>query len=241
MRDIQGRVAVLTGASGGIGQALGRRLIEAGAKTAFTYGRHSGQAERLVKEARSAGLDAVALAGNLADPDVPAALLRSATEALGPVELLIANAGHADQRNYTEVDLQAWERTMAVNLRAPFLLTQAALPGMVERGFGRVLLISSVAGFRGGIIGPDYAASKAGLHGLVHYLAARVAARGVTVNALAPGLVETDMLPGTASPGDVPVGRFGRPEEVADLALAVLGNGYLTSQVVSVDGGAYPR
>ncbi|MFG1705855.1 SDR family NAD(P)-dependent oxidoreductase [Nonomuraea sp. M3C6] len=131
---------------------------------------------------------------------------------------------------------------MAVNLRAPFLLVQRALPGMVERGFGRVLFMSSVAGFTGGIVGPHYAASKAGLHGLVHYLAARVAPRGVTVNALAPALIEdTDMLPATASPGNLTVGRFGRPEEVADLAMAVLGNGYLTNQVLSLDGGAYPR
>jgi 3-oxoacyl-[acyl-carrier protein] reductase len=113
---------------------------------------------------------------------------------------------------------------------------------MAERGFGRVLFLSSVAAFTGGIVGPHYAASKAGLHGLVHFLAVRVASRGVTVNALAPALIEdTAMLPATASPDRLPVGRFGRPEEVADLAMAVLRNGYLTNQVLSLDGGAYPR
>ncbi|QYC41203.1 3-oxoacyl-[acyl-carrier-protein] reductase FabG [Nonomuraea coxensis DSM 45129] len=182
MDDLRGRVALLTGASGGIGQAVGRLLIAAGVRTAFTY------------------------------------------------------------RSRAEVDAATWDRTMAVNLRAPFLLAQRALPGMAGRGFGRVLFTSSVAGFTGGIVGPHYAASKAGLHGLVHFLAARVAERGVTVNAVAPALIEgTAMLPGAARPGLVPVRRFGRPEEVADLALAVLRNGYVTSQVLSVDGGAYPR
>jgi 3-oxoacyl-[acyl-carrier protein] reductase len=115
---------------------------------------------------------------------------------------------------------------------------------MRDRGFGRVLVMSSVAGLTGGIIGPHYASSKAGLHGLTYYLASRVARDGVTVNALAPALIEdTGMLPG--DPGDlatrIPVGRVGRPEEVADLALAVLRNGYMTSQVVGLDGGLYPR
>jgi 3-oxoacyl-[acyl-carrier protein] reductase len=242
MSDLTGRVALLTGASGGIGQALGRRLIAAGVRTAFTYGSRGEQANALVAEAERAGLDAVALPGDLADPEVPATLLRATAEALGPVDLLIANAGHMAQLAYADVDLATWERTMAVNLRAPFLLAQRALPGMVERGFGRVLFMSSVAAFTGGIVGPHYAASKAGLHGLVHFLAARVAAQGVTVNAVAPALIEdTAMLPADATPSRLPVGRFGRPEEVADLSMAALRNGFLTSQVLSLDGGAYPR
>jgi 3-oxoacyl-[acyl-carrier protein] reductase len=132
-----------------------------------------------------------------------------------------------------------------VNLRAPFLLAQAVLPGMAARGYGRLLFMSSVAAFTGGVIGPHYAASKAWLHGLVHYLAARVAAQGVCVNALAPALIEqTPMLP--VSPDGapaipIPVGRYGQPAEVADLAMTVLHNGYLTNQVLSLDGGIYPR
>ncbi|MEV0231955.1 SDR family NAD(P)-dependent oxidoreductase [Nonomuraea sp. NPDC050786] len=242
MTDLNGRVALLTGASGGIGQAIGRRLIAAGVRTAFTYGTRSGHADDLVAQAREAGVDAIALAGDLADPQVPAALLRAATDALGPVELLISNAGYAIQQDYTAVDAVTWERTIAVNLRAPFLLAQRALPGMAQRGFGRVLFMSSIAAFTGGIVGPHYAASKAGLHGMLHFLASHVAAHGVTVNALAPALIQdAAMLPATADPHLLPVGRFGRPEEVADLALAVLRNGYLTSQVLSLDGGAYPR
>jgi 3-oxoacyl-[acyl-carrier protein] reductase len=115
---------------------------------------------------------------------------------------------------------------------------------MRDRGWGRLLFMSSIAALTGGIVGPHYAASKAGLHGLVHFLAARLAPHGVTANALAPALIEdTAMLPG--DPGDlakrIPVGRLGRPEEVADLAVAVLRNGYLTNQVIGIDGGMHPR
>jgi 3-oxoacyl-[acyl-carrier protein] reductase len=115
---------------------------------------------------------------------------------------------------------------------------------MAERGFGRVLFVSSVAAFTGGIVGPHYAASKAGLHGLTHFLASRFAASGVTVNALAPALIaDTGMLPGRPHElrERIPVRRLGEPAEVADLALAILRNPYITDQVISIDGGMYPR
>lgn len=246
MTELSDRVVLLTGASGGIGAALGRRLVAAGARVAFGYSGHPDTAQRLAAEATEAGLPAVALGGDLADPATPARLVAQASAALGPVEVLIANAGYAVRQAYPEVDLPAWERTMAINLRAPFLLAQQVLPGMVERGFGRLLFTSSVAGFTGGVIGPHYAASKAGLNGLVHFLAARVAAHAVTVNAIAPALIEqTGMLPvapgGGAPATPIPVGRYGRPEEVADLSMAILGNGYLTNQIVGLDGGIYPH
>ncbi len=243
--DLAGRAALLTGASGGIGAALGRRLIEAGVRVAFAYGAHRDEIDALLAQARDAGLEALALAGDLADPLVPALLVEQATAALGPIDVLIPNAGYSARRDYAEIDLQIWDTTMAVNLRAPFLLAQAVLPGMAARGYGRVLFTSSVAAFTGGVVGAHYAASKAGLHGLLHYLAARVAGRGVTVNAIAPALVEhTRMLPAAPDGGPaipIPVGRYGQPHEVADLAMAVLRNGYLTNQVIGLDGGIYPR
>ena len=243
--NLAGRVALLTGASGGIGAALGRRLIAAGMRVAFAYGAHGQAAEDLAAQAREAGLDTLALAGDLADPETPGRLVERTASALGPIDILISNAGYAARHEYTDVDLQSWDRTLAVNLRAPFLLAQATAPGMAVRGYGRVLFLSSVAAFTGGVVGPHYAASKAGLHGLVHYLASRLAGRGVTVNAIAPALIEgTRMLPSApdgAPPLPIPVGRYGRPEEVADLAMAVLRNGYLTSQILGLDGGIYPR
>jgi 3-oxoacyl-[acyl-carrier protein] reductase len=177
------------------------------------------------------------------DPQAPGKLVATVGRELGPPDLLVANHGIATQAPYEEVDGEQFDRTLAINLRAPYLLARAALAGMRERRFGRVLFVSSGAAFTGGIIGPHYAASKAGLHGLTHFLAARVAGDGVTVNAMAPGFIETAMLPGKPAElaARVPVGRIGSPDEVADLALAVLRNGYLTSHVLSLDGGMYPR
>jgi 3-oxoacyl-[acyl-carrier protein] reductase len=118
------------------------------------------------------------------------------------------------------------------------------LPGMLERRFGRILFTSSVAGFIGGAVSADYASAKAGLHGVTHFIASRVARDGITVNAIAPALIEdTAMLPGdpVELATRVPVGRLGKPSEVADLALAILRNGYITNQVISIDGGIYPH
>ena len=170
--------------------------------------------------------------------------MTSAEEAFGPVQILVCNAGLGRRQDLEEVTSDDFDQMLAVNLRAPFLLAQRAIPAMRERGYGRILFVSSVAAFTGGIVGPHYAASKAGLHGLTHFLAARLAPSGVTVNALAPALIEhTGMLPGDPGQlsGQIPVGRLGTPAEVADLAVAMLANPYLTSQVISLDGGMYPR
>ena len=192
---------------------------------------------------RAGGGQAVALAADLRDAGATAALIDAVEERLGPVDVLVANAGLSRPGSYEEVDAAAFDETLAVNLRAPYLLARGVLSGMRARQFGRILFTSSVAALTGGIVGPHYAASKAGLHGLTHFLAARAARDGVTVNAIAPALIEdTAMLPG--DPGDlkqrVPVGRLGKPDEVADFALAVLRNGYITNQVMSVDGGIHP-
>jgi 3-oxoacyl-[acyl-carrier protein] reductase len=235
---LEGRVALVTGGAGGIGAALCRALAGAGAVVGVGYGSSSSSAEEL-----AGAIGGRAFGADLEDPAGPEELVRTVSEALGPVDVLVANHGRARVATYDDVDADEFDRTLAVNLRAPFLLARAALGGMRDRGYGRILFISSVAAFRGGVVGPDYAASKAGLHGVVHFLASRVAADGVTVNALAPGFVETPMLPGDPEElgSSVPVGRVGQPEEVADLALAMLRNGYLTSHVMSLDGGSYPR
>jgi 3-oxoacyl-[acyl-carrier protein] reductase len=240
MTTFDGRVALVTGASGGIGRRIAERLAGAGATVALHYATHAEPAEQL---AAALGR-AATFAADLSDPDAPDRLVDEVEGAFGPVDVLVANHGMSQIARLEEVDAAAFDAMLAVNLRAPFLLARRAMPGMTERGFGRVLFMSSVAGLTGGIVGPHYAASKAGLHGLTHYLARRSAGDGVTVNALAPALIEdTRMLPG--DPGAlatmVPVGRLGRPEEVADLALAMLRNGYMTNQVVSLDGGMHPR
>jgi 3-oxoacyl-[acyl-carrier protein] reductase len=239
-----GRVVLITGASGGIGQALARRLAAEGAHLVLSYGANAEPVQSLAAEIVDGGSTAVAVGADLSRPEAPGELIRSAEELVGPIDVLVSNAGLGRRQALEEVSSEDFDTMVAVNLRAPFLLAQRAVPGMRERGFGRILFISSVAAFTGGIVGPHYAASKAGLHGLTHFLAARLARCGVTVNALAPALVaETGMLPGNPEQlrERVPVGRLGEPGEVADMAAAILGNPYLTSQVISLDGGMYPR
>jgi 3-oxoacyl-[acyl-carrier protein] reductase len=243
LTDLQGKVGLVTGASGGIGAAICRRLADEGVAVAVGYGKGVEDAEVVAAQIGSAGGIAQTFGADLADPSAPARLISDVERAFGRVDILVANHGVAVVASYDEVDVEMFDRTVAVNLRAPFLLAQAALAGMRERGFGRILLVSSAAAFRGGVIGPHYAATKAGLHGMAHYLAARTASDGVTVNVLAPGFVQTAMLPGDPQElaRGIPVGRVGTPEEIADLAVAMLRNGYVTSHVFSIDGGAHPR
>jgi 3-oxoacyl-[acyl-carrier protein] reductase len=237
---LRDRVALVTGASGGIGHALSLRLAEAGARVAVHYSRGRDRAEALVVKlgpgrAHSFGAD-------LALPASAGELVQEVEDTLGPIDVLVANAGASRIQEFEDVTIEDWDRLLAVNLRAPFLLAQRVLPGMRERRFGRVLFVSSVAAYTGGVVGPHYAASKAGLLGMMRFLASRVAREGVTVNAIAPALIEdTEMLPG--DPGGlaerIPVGRLGKPDEVADLALALLRNGYVTNEAVLVDGGMF--
>lgn len=240
----RGRVALVTGGSGGIGQAISLALATEGALVAVHYSRGREAAGKVVSQITEQGWRAVALGADLSSATAPGELVTAAEQALGPIDLLVSNAGLGQRRTLEELTTAEFDQTLAVNLRAPFLLAQRILPQMRERGFGRSLFVSSVAGFTGGIVGPHYGSSKAGLHGLIHFLAAQFAADGITVNGLAPALItDTAMLPG--DPAElakrVPLGRLGRPAEVADLALATLRNAYLTNQVISIDGGTYPH
>jgi 3-oxoacyl-[acyl-carrier protein] reductase len=242
--SLRGRVALVTGASGGIGGAVARGLAGEGVASALSYRASAEPAERLAGEIESAGGRAVAIGADLARAEAAAELVDAVEQSLGPIDVLVPAAGVGEVRALDEVSVEELDRTFAVNLRAPFLLAQRTVPGMRRRGFGRVLFISSIAALTGGVVGPHYASSKAALHGLTHFLAARTAADGVTVNALAPALItNTRMLPDEPDElkDRVPVGRLGTPEEVADLALATLRNRYITNQVISIDGGMYPR
>jgi 3-oxoacyl-[acyl-carrier protein] reductase len=239
-------VALVTGASRGIGRAVAVRLAEDGHDVAVTYAASAEAAEEVAAAIRGRGRRAITVGADLADPAAADALVDAAEAGLGPVGVLIANAGvNTPGRRVEEIALEEWDRLHAVNLRAPFLLARRVLPGMEERGFGRIVLLSSVAAYTGGIIGAHYASSKAGLHGLAHSLSKQAAGAGVTVNVVSPALIESDMLP--AGPGDrerlaasLPVGRLGTAEEVADLVAAVVRNAFVTNQSFLVDGGLHP-
>jgi 3-oxoacyl-[acyl-carrier protein] reductase len=171
-------------------------------------------------------------------------LARLADEAIGTfggVDILVNNAGMIRPQPIAEITARDWDELIAVNLTSVFLLTQAVLPGMRERRWGRIINLASVAAQLGGVVGPHYAASKAGLFGLTHAYAAMLAREGITVNTIAPALIETEMV--TSNPRAradlIPVGRFGDVEEVADVAVMLAGNGYMTGQTINVNGGWY--
>jgi 3-oxoacyl-[acyl-carrier protein] reductase len=166
-------------------------------------------------------------------------LVRSAEERFGHIDILVNNAGIARPQPIEEITEQDWDDLLTANLKSCFLITQAVLPGMRVRGWGRIIYLSSVAAQVGGVIGPHYAASKAGMLGLTHFYAQRLAKEGITVNAIAPALVETEMVTSIPNvrPDRIPVGRFGAPEEVADVAVMLARNGYITGQTINVNGG----
>ncbi len=239
-------VALVTGASRGIGRAIALRLGEQGHDLAVGYSREAEQAEQVAGEIVALGRRAMTVGGDLRDPETPARIVAEVEGGLGGVDVLVANAGIGSvPTGILEVALEDWQRTLAVNLTAPFLLAQRTFAGMLERGFGRIVFVSSVAAYTGGLIGAHYAASKAGLHGLAHSLARQGAAHGVTVNVVAPGLIDTDMLPAEGAVREQlaasrAVGRLGSSEEVADLVAAVVANAYLSNQSIVIDGGTLP-
>jgi len=238
--------ALVTGGGRGIGRAVSLRLAAEGHDVAVGYALDGAAAERVCAAIRAGGGRAEAIGADLSTADGVDALVDRAQAALGAAGILIANAGvAADPTGIAGITIEQWEQMLAINLRAPFLLTRRLVPAMADAGFGRVVLISSIAAYTGGLVGAHYAASKAGLHGLAHSLARETAGRGVTVNVVAPALIETDMIPAdpairAALAQGTPVGRLGDPEDVADLVCAVARNSYLTGQSIPIDGGRHP-
>ncbi len=244
--NLEGRTALVTGASRGIGQAIVLRLAEAGIDVAVGFGQERSAADALAERIRQMGRRALAIGADLSDPAQVLHMVDRAEAELGPIDILVSNAGIGPRQALEEISIEDWDRLMNVNVRPSFLLAQRLAPAMRQRGWGRIILMSSVAAFVGGIIGPHYATSKAALLGLTHALAGPLAPHGVTVNAVAPALIETDMMPsGPAArqqiAARIPVGRLGRAEEVAEVVLSLIANPYITNQTFSVDGGVHPR
>ncbi|HZD24971.1 MAG TPA: SDR family NAD(P)-dependent oxidoreductase [Alphaproteobacteria bacterium] len=239
--QLDGRVALVTGGSRGIGRAIALALAEAGADVAVNYREQAAAADAVVAEIGTRGRRAAALAGDVSDAAAVAVMVEGAEAALGPVDILVNNAGIGLRRGLDELSEEDFDRTIAVNLKSAFLCTGAVLPGMRARRWGRIVHISSGAARGAGVIGPHYNASKAGMEGLMRGYAARLAGEGITVNAVAPSLVETDMTTAErrAGAGKLPMGRLGSVEEVAQAVLLVIGNAYMTGQTVAVNGGLH--
>jgi len=245
---LSGRVALVTGASRGIGRGIAVALASAGARVAVGYRVNGDRARAVVEQIQQAGGHAVCVGFDVADRDGVRAGIGAAEHALGPVDVLVNNAAVAQEKPFEDITDADWDRIMAVNLRGAFTCCQELLPGMVERRWGRIINISSIGGQWGGFNQVHYAAAKAGLISLTRSLARIYSGHGVTANAIAPGLVATDM---TASElaGDagqqkirgIPAGRIGTVGEVAAAAVYLAGEGaaYVTGQTINVNGGMY--
>jgi 3-oxoacyl-[acyl-carrier protein] reductase len=235
MSALAGKVALVTGASRGIGAAVAVALGAAGARVAVNFRQEAAAAEQV---ARAIG-QALAVQADVADASTVAAMLAAVEAGLGPVDILVNNAGIALIRGIEDLTEADFDATLAVNLKGAFLCTQAVLPGMRARGWGRIVNISSGAARGAGGVGLHYNASKAGLEGLTRGYAARLVKEGITVNAVAPSLIETDMVKGglASSPARIPLGRFGTAEEVAQVVMMLVGNAYITGQTIPLSGG----
>jgi 3-oxoacyl-[acyl-carrier protein] reductase len=237
MGQLQGRLALVTGSSRGIGRAIAIALAHDGADVVVHCRNRAEEAHSTAAEITALGRRATVVQADVA---LSADVARLARES-GAVDILVNNAGIARPQPLEEITETDWDDVVDANLKSCFLLTQALLPGMRAHGWGRIINLSSVAAEVGGVVGPHYAASKAGMHGLTHFYASRLAKEGITVNSIAPALVETDMVRANpnATADRIPVGRFGRTEEVADVAVMLARNGYITGQTINVNGGWY--
>jgi 3-oxoacyl-[acyl-carrier protein] reductase len=241
MTDLTSKVALVTGGSRGIGRAVAVALARAGAQVAVNYLERAADAEEAAAEIRRGGGRALAVQADVSRADAVQAMAVTVARELGPVDILVNNAGIARVQPPEAITEQDWDEVLTVNLKSCFLVTQAVLPAMRARRWGRLIFVSSVAAQLGGIVGPHYAASKAGMLGLMRSYANLLAKEGVTSNAIAPALIETDMVRGNrnARPTLIPVGRFGDVEETAEAAVLLAGNGYITGQTINVNGGMY--
>jgi 3-oxoacyl-[acyl-carrier protein] reductase len=238
--EFAGRRALVTGGGRGIGRAIAIALAESGADVAVNYRERASDAEAVAAAIVKLGRRAVAVQADVSDGAAVAAMVARVEAELGAVDILVNNAGVALRRGLDDLNEADFDRTIAVNLKSAFLCTQAVLPGMRARRWGRIVNISSGAARGAGIVGVHYNASKAGMEGLTRGYAARLVKEGITVNAVAPSLVLTDMTQSAAeAAAKVPLGRLGLPEEVAQAALMVLANPYMTGQTVQVNGGLH--
>ncbi len=236
--NLNGKVALVTGGSRGIGAAIAVALAEAGAAVAVNYRERADAAEALVADLNKAGKRATAVAADVSQSSQVTEMMESVTSALGPIDILVNNAGIAIPRGVDDLTEEDFDRTITVNLKSSFLCTQAVLGPMRAKKWGRIVNITSGAARGAGAIGPHYNASKAGMEGLTRGYAARLVKDGITVNSVAPSLIDTDMMSGRADlAARIPLGRLGHPEEVAQAVLMVLGNDYMTGQTIILNGG----
>jgi len=244
-QDFSGRTALVTGGSRGIGRACALMLATRGASVAVNYRSSAEAAQEVVDSVTSAGQRAIAVQADVSDETQVVSMIETVEQELGPVELLINNAGVFHFVSHEDTDLAIWNETLAVNLTGTFLVTWAVKQKMIERGFGRIVNMSSISALRSRPNSIAYAASKAGVTGFTKSTAEALAGHGIRVNAIAPGLIATEILDGVEQAtldgivDSTPLGRIGTPEDVADLARFLLSeeSRFMTGQTLVVSGG----
>jgi 3-oxoacyl-[acyl-carrier protein] reductase len=242
---VEGRVALVTGGGRGLGRAIAVRLAQEGAKVAVSYRSNDAAAGETAELVRKACAGCETFKGDVSSSEDVEALMKGVGEAFGPVEILVNNAGTTRDNILLRMKDAEFEEVLATNLKGTYLCTRAVLRGMVRARWGRIVNISSVVGLVGNAGQANYAASKAGMIGFTKSVAREVAGRGITANAVAPGYVDTELtgaLPENVKEqilGQVPVGRFGEPEEIAEVVAFLAGEraAYVTGQTIAVDGG----
>ncbi len=244
---LKDKKVLITGGSRGIGRATVLAMAEAGADVSINYQTSAAAADEVCGQARRLGVFAKAYQANISHQDEADAMVGSILKDFGRIDILVNNAGITRDKSFIKMTKAMWDEVLGVNLTGPFNITHAVLPGMVEAGWGRIINIASIVGQTGNFGQANYAVTKGGLIAFTMTLAREVARKGVTVNAVAPGFIETDMtkdMPPVALDAikaTTPVGRLGRPEEVAAaiVFLASPLSSYITGQVIPVNGGLY--
>jgi 3-oxoacyl-[acyl-carrier protein] reductase len=241
METLLGKVALVTGGSRGIGAASSIALARAGCDVAVNFRTNGAEAEKVCAEIRALGCRAIAIQTDVSKSDEVGRMFAQVTEVLGPASVLVNNAGVTRPQKIEDITEKDWDELIDANLKSAFLVTQAVLPFMRTQRWGRIINMSSVAAETGGLVGPHYAASKAGMLGLTHSYAGLLAKEGITVNTIAPALIATAMVTANprATPEVIPVGRFGTVEEVAEVVVTLAKVAYITGQTINVNGGWY--
>jgi 3-oxoacyl-[acyl-carrier protein] reductase len=241
MPHLTGKIALVTGASRGIGRSIAIALANAGADIAINFHKNQQEADSTASAITQQGRRAIAIRADVSQAGEVDQLIKATESTLGPISVLVNNAGIAIAQRIEQLTEQDWDNILDTNLKSCFLVTQAALPAMRRQHWGRIINISSVAAHVGGVVGAHYAASKAGMLGLTHYYAAALVKEGITVNAISPALVETEMVTANpnATPDRIPLGRFGHVDEVSEVVTMLTRNSYLTGQTIHVNGGLY--
>jgi len=242
---LRGKVAFVTGGSRGIGRAIVLALAEAGADVAFTYFQNAAKAQEVCHAALAMGVLCKPYRSDVASLDDARRVIKEVTAEFGKVQILVNNAGITHDKSFLKMTKEMWDEVIHVNLDGLFNLTHAVLPSMIEAGWGRIINVSSVVGQTGNFGQANYAASKGGAIAFTQTLARELARKNITVNAVAPGFIESDMTSGLTEEtlrqvqGMTPVGRLGKPEEVANCVAFLAGpkSSYITGEVLSVNGG----